>query len=92
MVTAFVLICVEDRKVHETVKALLQHRGVSEIHVVAGEYDMVAVIRVQDNDALANLITEKIVAAPGVQRTKTLFALESHSKYDLEEIYGFWRQ
>lgn len=88
MVTAFVLISVEDKRVHETVKALLQHKGVTEIHVVAGEYDMVAVIRVQDNATLANLITDKIVTAPGVERTKTLFALESHSRYDLNEIYG----
>ena len=34
MVTAFVLISVEDRKVHETVKALIQCKGVTEIHVV----------------------------------------------------------
>jgi len=88
MVTAFVLISVEDKRVHETVKALLQHKGVTEIHVVAGEYDMVAVIRVQDNASLANLITDKIVTAPGVERTKTLFALESHSRFDLNEIYG----
>ena len=88
MVTAFVLISVEDKRVHETVKALLQHSGVTEIHVVAGEYDIVAVIRVEDNAILANLITEKIVTAPGVERTKTLFALESHSHYDLNEIYG----
>ena len=88
MVTAFVLISVEDKRVHETVKALLQHDGVTEIHVVAGEYDIVAVIRVEDNATLANLITEKIVTAPGVERTKTLFALESHSRYDLNEIYG----
>lgn len=91
MVTAFVLICVEDRKVHETVKSLLQHQGVTEIHVVAGEYDMVAVIRVKDNETLANLITDKIVTAPGVERTKTLFALESHSPHDLDEIFGYWK-
>ena len=88
MVTAFVLICVEDKRAHETVKALLQHKGVTEIHIVAGEYDMVAVIRVKSNEELASLITEKIVTAPGVERTKTLFALESHSRYDLNEIYG----
>ena len=88
MVTAFVLICVEAKRAHETVKALLQHKGVTEIHIVAGEYDMVAVIRVKSNEELASIITEKIVTAPGVERTKTLFALESHSSYDLAEIYG----
>jgi DNA-binding Lrp family transcriptional regulator len=88
MVTAFVLISVEDRKVHETVRALLKHHGVTEIHIVAGEYDMVAVIRVKDNETLARLITDQIVNAPGVERTKTLFALESHSTFDLQDIYG----
>jgi len=88
MVTAFVLICVEDKKVHETTKALLQHQGVTEIHVVAGEYDMVAVVRVRTNEELSSIITDKIVCAPGVERTKTLFALESHSPYDLNEIFG----
>ena len=88
MVTAFVLISVEDRKVHETVKALLQQQGVTEIHIVAGEYDMVAIIRVPDNETLGNLITNQIVNAPGVERTKTLFALESHSHYDLAAMYS----
>lgn len=88
MVTAFVLISVEDRRVHETVRALLQHRGVTEIHIVAGEYDMVAVVRVQDNETLAKLITNEIVHAPGVERTKTLFALESHSTFDLNQIFS----
>jgi DNA-binding Lrp family transcriptional regulator len=88
MVTAFVLISVEDRVVHETVRALLKQRGVTEVHIVAGEYDMVAVIRVNDNKELANLITNTIVNAPGVERTKTLFALESHSTYDLPALFG----
>jgi DNA-binding Lrp family transcriptional regulator len=49
---------------------------------------MVAVIRVKDNETLARLITDQIVNAPGVERTKTLFALESHSTYDLQDIFG----
>jgi len=88
MVTAFVLISVEDRKVHETVKALLQQEGVTEIHIVAGEYDMVAIIRVPDNAALGDLITNRIVNAPGVEKTKTLFALESHSRFDLNAFFS----
>jgi DNA-binding Lrp family transcriptional regulator len=54
---------------------------------VAGDYDMVAVIRVADNMELGNLITNKIVNAPGVERTKTLFALESHSTFDLQSMF-----
>ena len=88
MVTAFVLISVEDKRVHETVRALLQGKGVTEVHVVAGDYDMVAVVRVPSNEQLGELITHCIVNAPGVLRTKTLFALESHSKYDLASLFS----
>ena len=88
MVTAFVLISVEDKRVHETVRALLQSKGVTEVHIVAGDYDMVAVIRVPNNEQLGELITSCIVNAPGVERTKTLFALESHSKYDLASLFS----
>ena len=43
MVTAFVLISVEDCSVHETVKTLLPVHGITEMHIVAGDYDLVAV-------------------------------------------------
>lgn len=88
MVTAFVLISITDYKVHETVDVLQKTPGVSEVHIVAGEYDLVAVIRVSNNEKLAELITGKIVDAPGVERTKTLFALESYSVYDLKKIFS----
>ncbi len=76
MVTAFVLINVEDRQLHEIAAALNQYVGVAEVHVVAGEYDMVAVVRVPDNKLLAKLLTDKIIHTPGVKRTKTLISLE----------------
>ncbi len=88
MVTAFVLVSVVDKKVHEAVKALQQSHGVTEVHIVAGEYDMVAVVRVKNNEILADVITNVIVNAPGVERTKTLFALESYSSYDLINIFS----
>ena len=88
MVTAFVLINVEDKKLKDLAGRLLAHSGVKEVYVVAGEYDMVAVLRVPDNRQLSDLITEKIIHTPGVQRTKTLFALEAHSPYDLAKAFG----
>ncbi|MBN2450079.1 MAG: Lrp/AsnC ligand binding domain-containing protein [Lentisphaeria bacterium] len=88
MVTAFVLIQVQDKKVRELAEQLLGFAGVTEVHVVAGEYDIVAVVRVADNHDLSDLITRRIVPAPGVGRTKTLFSLECHSTYALEALFG----
>lgn len=87
MVTAFVLINIRDRSVQAIGEELLTHEGVKEAHAVAGEYDMVAVVRVADNSTLSHLITDCIAHVAGVERTKTLFALRSFSSYDLSSIF-----
>jgi len=88
MVTAFVLVNAEDRKAKEIAKCLVALKGVTEAHVVAGEYDLVAVVRVPTNHDLSELITEEVVHIDGVHRTKTLFAMQSLSDYDLVGIFG----
>ncbi len=75
MVTAFVLINVEDRHLTDITKRLKEYQGVAEVHVVAGEYDMVAIVRVEDNAVMANLLTNEIIHTPGIKRTKTLISL-----------------
>lgn len=80
MVTAFVLVNVQDKKIKHIADTLLNLEGVVEVHVVAGEYDMVAVARVDDNRKLSELITEKIIHTDGICRTKTLFSLDSFVK------------
>jgi DNA-binding Lrp family transcriptional regulator len=77
MVTAFVLINVEDRHLNDISKRLKGFEGVAEVHVVAGEYDMVAVVKVSDNDTLARLLTDDVIHTPGVKRTKTLISLQN---------------
>mgnify|MGYP006291188385 CR=1 FL=1 len=87
MVTAFVLINVQDETMSDIAGELLTFDGVKEVHVVAGEYDMVAVVRVKENSALSDLITQKVIHVAGVERTKTLFALQSYSHLDLGAVY-----
>jgi len=87
MVTAFVLINVEDKNMKKIAENLLAFPGIKEVHLVAGEYDIVAVVRVADNKALSELITEKIVHAEGILRTKTLFALQTYSPFDLKGFF-----
>ncbi|MFW5996805.1 MAG: Lrp/AsnC family transcriptional regulator [Lentisphaeria bacterium] len=77
MVSAFVLINVEDRKVTELLETLQKVEGVKEVHLVAGEYDMVAVVTADNNDELSKLLTDKIIHIPGIKRTKTLISLRS---------------
>ena len=77
MVTAFVLINVEDSKVTDLIETLRDIEGVTEVHLVAGEYDMVAVVKADNNDDLSQMLTDKIIHTPGIKRTKTLISLRS---------------
>ena len=62
-VTAFVLISIVDRKLMKPSR-LCRKSWVTEVHIVAGEYDLVAVIRADSNEKLADIITNVIVNAP----------------------------
>ena len=89
MVTAIVLINVERPKLKDVVKEILAVEGISEVHTVAGEYDLAAIIRVKDNSKLSEIVVNKMPHhIPGIIHTKTLIALQSNAKIDLEAAFG----
>jgi DNA-binding Lrp family transcriptional regulator len=88
MVTAIVLIECEKGKIVPTAEALAQFEGVSEVYSVAGRTDLVAMIRVQDNDQLADIITSKMLLIPGIAKTETLIAFQVYSKHDLDAMFS----
>ena len=87
MVNAFILINIAGKDVREITSRLLEVEGVTEVYPIAGEYDILAVVRVVDNPTLANIIVDEIIHKPGVRHSKTLFALDSYAKVVLEEVY-----
>ncbi|MFP4027834.1 MAG: Lrp/AsnC family transcriptional regulator [Candidatus Brocadiia bacterium] len=88
MVTAFVLINARRDMVPETAEALTDLDGVAEVYSVAGEYDLIAVIRVATNEELAELVTEHMLKLQGIARTETLIAFRAYSSYDLERMFS----
>ncbi len=78
MVTAFVLANVEGSHVADIADRLRTLEGIAEVHLVAGEYDILAIVRVADNSSLSELITREIVHTAGVQRTKTLISMAGY--------------
>jgi hypothetical protein len=66
MVTALVLLNVERAQIHQVAEQLADVPGISEVYSVAGRYDLVAVIRVKTNEALADLVTGKIRQVRGI--------------------------
>jgi DNA-binding Lrp family transcriptional regulator len=88
MVTAIVLINVERAKLRDVTEAILNTEGVTEVYPVAGEYDLVAIVRVGDNHSLSEIVVDNMPHdIPGISHTKTLFALDAKSKFDLAKLF-----
>jgi len=88
MVTAIVLICAERGQVNQVAQALLEIEGVSEVYSVGGRYDLVAMLRVRDNEALAEAVTEHLQKVAGIRETETLIAFRTQSRHDLERMFS----
>ena len=88
MVTAIVLLKVAREKINPVAEQLADIEGVTEVHSVAGRYDLVVIIRVKDNERLAELVTEHIRKVNGIEQSETLIAFRVYSKHDLERIFS----
>lgn len=88
MVTAIVLIQAQMGKTSALAEALLELNEVSEVYSVAGEYDLVAMVRVAHYDEMADAVPRKLARMEGIQRTRTLMAFQCYSRKDLERMWG----
>jgi DNA-binding Lrp family transcriptional regulator len=87
MITAVVLI-EADRDVLTTLGgALAEIDGVAEAYSVTGEWDYVAIVRVERHDRLAEVISGGVAELSGVSRTQTMVAFEVFSQHDLESLF-----
>jgi DNA-binding Lrp family transcriptional regulator len=88
MVTAVVLVQCRIDEIPEAAQAIADIDGVTEVYSVAGEFDLVAVVRVQEHDDLATVIPQGIARVEGVERTETLIAFQVYSKHDLDRLFS----
>jgi len=93
VVTAIVLINCKRAAINAVAEALAELPAISEVYSVGGRFDLVAIVRVRENDDLAGLVTEQLAALADVERTETLIAFRAVSRHDLEGIFtiGFER-
>ena len=88
MVSAIVLINSEKKLINQVAEKLSSIKGVSEVYSVAGQYDLVAVIRVQNNDQLAEIVTTKMLQVEGIVKSETLISFRVYSEHDLERMFS----
>jgi DNA-binding Lrp family transcriptional regulator len=87
-VHAVVLIQCEIDLIPEAAQAIAALDGVSEVYSVAGEFDLVAIVRVGAHEELAEAIPGGIAKVEGVMRTETLIAFQVYSSHDLERMFS----
>jgi len=85
-VRAVVLIKAETSLVNELAQQLVQLHGVAEVFSVAGRYDLVALVRVRENEDLAEVISHQIRKLEGVIGTETLIAFRVYTKEQLAGV------
>jgi DNA-binding Lrp family transcriptional regulator len=88
MVNAVVLIQCDIDSIPEAAQAIADIQGVSEVYSVAGEWDLVAIVRVSNHEDLATVIPGGVGKVDGVVRTETLIAFQVYSKHDLEAMFS----
>ena len=88
MVSAIVLMHIERDKINAVAEQLADIDGVSEVYSVAGEYDLVSVIRVPNNDRLAEVVTEKMRGIEAITDTETLISFRVFSNHDLDGMFS----
>jgi DNA-binding Lrp family transcriptional regulator len=85
---AIVLIQAEPAALATLGGVLADIEGVAEAYSVTGEWDFVAILRLREQDQLAQVVTGKISQLGGVRRTQTMVAFEAYSRHDLEALFS----
>jgi DNA-binding Lrp family transcriptional regulator len=85
-VTAFLMISVESGRENRIMERLFAYREVQEVHVIPGDFDILAKIVVErdlissDSEAIGQFVQNRIRRIQGVAKTQTIIPLSSKRK------------
>jgi DNA-binding Lrp family transcriptional regulator len=88
MVNAIVLLKVKRDRINGVAQELVEIDGVSEVYSVAGQFDLVAILRARDDDQFAQIVTEGMLKVEGIKSSETLIAFRAYSRHDLERLFS----
>jgi DNA-binding Lrp family transcriptional regulator len=88
MVTGMVLLTVERNKINTVAETLTEMDGITEVYSVGGRIDLIAVIRVNETEMLADIVTEHLLKVEGIKTTETMIAFKMYSRHDLESMFS----
>lgn len=88
MITSIVMITCETDAIPEVAEVIAQSPGVSEVYSTAGDYDLIAIVRVREFDEVADAIAGGIAKVSGVRHTETHIAFRAYSRHDLDTAFS----
>ena len=90
MVAAVVLIQAEKDRIPHAAREVAGIEGVAEVYSVAGDWDLIAIVRVPEWEQIATVVTERLANVHGITRTNTLVSFRVYSKKDLDAAFDMF--
>jgi DNA-binding Lrp family transcriptional regulator len=88
MITAIVMVSVDANRIPEVAQEIADLDGVSEVYSVAGDVDLIAIVRVREFDDIAGVIAGRLSKVVGVIHTDTHVAFRAYSQHDLDAAFA----
>src|ERR1700743_541865 len=88
MITAIVMISTQTDRIPEVAATIADLEGVSEVYSVAGDVDLIAVVRVREFDQIAEVIAGRLSKVDGVLHTDPHIPFRSYSRHDLDATFA----
>jgi DNA-binding Lrp family transcriptional regulator len=88
MITAIVFVKADVARIPEVAEKIAALDGVSEVYSVTGQIDLIALVRVRDHDAVAEVVADRLNRVDGVTSTETHIAFRAYSQHDLESAFS----
>jgi DNA-binding Lrp family transcriptional regulator len=82
------MVSVEASEIPEVAQAIADLDGVSEVYSVAGDADLIAIVRVREFDQIAEVIAGRLSKVDGVLHTDTHVAFRAYSRHDLDATFS----
>jgi DNA-binding Lrp family transcriptional regulator len=82
------MVSVETNRIPEVAQELADLDGVSEVYSVAGDVDLIAIVRVREFEQVADVIAGRLSKVQGVLHTDTHIAFRAYSRHDLDAAFA----
>ena len=81
------MIAVDPARIPEAAQEIAEIDGVSEVYSVAGDVDLIAIVRVREFDQIAEVVAGRLSKVTGVVGTDTHVAFRAYSSVDLDAAF-----